>query len=381
MQPYPKLKLNFSLAPKTQACVYLDNKVSPLNIEHNGPFALNKNGDLICLNNRHAFISKNNGDDWQKFEIFKDKSHLSITNSHSIVCCDDGTLVVSFINAEDYHFNWVKKTNKPTKNSYMHHYVVRSKDGGKSWQAPVKIQTGYAAAATSIIKLKSGALVLSAQNLDYQNGRHYSLSFRSEDNGKTWQASNVLDIGGQGHHDGCYEGTLIELEECVWYCIRTNLDYYWHAYSFDDGKTWTSVKPGIEASSSPAMLKRLKNQRLLMVYNTLYPQGAKALGIAEKEQEQIKKSQTDKPQINPSQYPRRAGLFSVAAASWQREELVAIISDDNGVSWSKPKVLAQCSGAWLAYPYIHETQDEEIWVTTMQSELRVKFKQTLFDDV
>ena len=348
MQAYPKLKLNFTLAPKTEHNVHLANGVFPLKMRYNGPFIYNKCAEIICIQNRHALLSKDDGKNWQSYEIFSASQNIYINNSHSLVCCDDGSIVVSFIDANNYHFNWRKKSNSPTKNSYMYHYVVRSEDGGKTWQKPIRIQTGYAAAATTIIQLKSGALLLSAQNMDYENARHFSLAFRSEDRGKSWQASNHLDIGGTGHHDGCYEGTLIELNNRVWYCIRTNLDYFWHAYSMDDGKTWTETTRGIEASSSPAMLKRLSDGRILMVYNTLYPEGKNT-------------------------FARRAGQFSCVAASWQREELVAIISDNDGISWSKPKVLAQCTGAWLSYPYIFEANKNEIWVTTMQSELRIKF--------
>ncbi len=346
MKAYPDLKLNFALAPKTEHAVHLATEVTPLLVDKNGPFIYNKTGEILCVNNRHAFISGDKGNTWQTHEIFSASDNLTINNSHNLVCCDDGSIIVSFIDINNYHFNWRKKSNSPTKNSYMYHYVIRSEDGGKTWQKPIRIQQGYAAAATTIIQLKSGALLLSAQNMNYDHARHFSLTFRSEDQGKTWQASNHLDIGGTGHHDGCYEGTLVELNDRVWYCIRTNLDYFWHAYSMDDGKTWTETTRGIEASSSPAMLKRLSDGRLLMVYNTLYPEGKDT-------------------------FARRAGQFSCAAASWQREELVAIVSVDDGVSWSKPKVLAQCKGAWLSYPYIFEANQNEVWITTMQSELRI----------
>lgn len=208
------------------------------------------------------------------------------------------------------------------------------------------IQTGYAAAATTIIQLSSGEIILSAQNLDYQEARHYSLTARSLDDGLSWQLSNKLDVGGRGHHGGCFEGTLVELKDRVWLCIRTNLDYFWNAYSYDQGKTWTHLEPGMEASTSPSMLKRLQSGRILMVYNTLYPNGM-------------------------FEYPRRSGLFSEVPASWHREELAIIFSEDEGLTWTQPYVIAKCSGAWLSYPYVFEVTAGRIWVTTMQSELRV----------
>lgn len=347
MHEYPQINLEFSKAPKTEHSVYLAEGVQPLQIEHNGPFIHNQNGQLLCVNHKSAYLSNDQGKTWQEFVLFAQDQDFSASNSHSLLCCADGTIVLSFIDMANCHFNWKKSSNSPTKNSFLHHYIVRSEDGGKTWQEPILLQKGYAAAATTLIELSSGTLIASAQNMDYAQARHYSLSFRSEDKGLSWQASNHLDIGGRGHHGGCYEGTLVELKDCVWFCIRTNLDYFWHAYSYDDGVTWTHIRPGIEASSSPAMLKRLANGQLLMVFNTLYPQGK-------------------------NEFARISGLFSEVKASWFREELAIMFSDDDGKTWSEPKVIAQCKGAWLAYPYVHQMDENRLWITTMQSELRVE---------
>lgn len=353
------ISLDFSQAPQTDHPVYLHKNAEPLNIKFNGPFARNKEGQLICVEDQTAYLSADDGKNWQAFSIFDNNSPLRITDSHSIICTQAGVIIVSFVNVANMHFNWHSKTNKPTKNTFLYHYVVKSEDGGRTWNSAQKIQSGYAATATTLIELKSGAILLSAQNLDYDEARHYSLSFRSEDQGKTWQASNKLDIGGRGHHGGCYEGSLVELKDRVWFCIRTNLDCFWNAYSYDDGKTWTETQTGIEASSSPAMLKRLDSGNILMVYNLLYPL--------------LNKRYLESNQKN---YPRRGGLFSEKAASWQREEMAASISTDEGKSWSKPTIIAKCEGAWLSYPYVFEAKPGEIWITTMQSQLKINVSET-----
>ncbi|WP_319381270.1 sialidase family protein [Thiomicrorhabdus sp.] len=350
MKKHPEIQLNFDLAPQTDAAVFLNEAVHPLQIEHNGPFVRNRQGELICVKDKTAYLSGDNGQSWQAFKLFSTDLNLSAANSCSLLCTSQGTIILSFIDSGNLHFKWRKQSNAPTRNSVLFHYIVRSEDGGRSWQKPILLQKGYAAAATTLIQLKSGALIASAQNLDYQEARHYSLTFRSEDDGKIWQASNKLDIGGRGHHAGCYEGTLAELEDRVWFCLRTNLDYFWHAYSYDDGKTWTHIQPGIEASSSPAMLKRLASGKLIMLYNTLYPKG------------------TD-------HFKRISGQFSEVAASWHREELSLIYSDDDGRSWSAPLLLARCRNAWLSYPYVFETSPGIIWITTMQSELRIQLRE------
>lgn len=346
---WPDLKLDFSLSPKTEAKVELAPGVLPLDVPHVGPFVRTSEGHLLCVSNQTAYLSTSPGH-WQPFVLFND-SQFSVNNSHSLLCTAQGVLILSFINTAQRHFNWRKRTNLPTKNCFAHHYMVRSEDGGRTWQAPTLLQKGYAAVTSSIIQLKSGQIVVAAQNLDYQAGRHYSLSFQSDDEGLTWQASNKLDIGGQGHHAGCYEGTLVELKDGrVWFCLRTNRDYFWHAYSDNQGLNWTQIQPGLVASSSPAMLKRTASGRLMMVYNPLTP-------------------------IDETKLVRRGGQFSEVAASWYRAALVVIFSDDDGATWTAPFVLAHCAKSWLAYPHIFEVSDGVFWVTTMQSQLKIQFNE------
>ncbi|WP_028486504.1 sialidase family protein [Thiomicrorhabdus chilensis] len=344
---HDSIRLGFKLAPKTEAPVYLQDHTRVLDFEVLGPFVRNHCGQIVGVHQNHAYLSDDEGQNWQACPIF-DSEAFSFDDSRSLICLSSGVMILSFCNTANRHFNWRRKTNRPTHNTFLYHWVTRSFDGGRTWEAPQKVQQGYAAAMTTMIELGSGEVVMSAQNLDYQNGRHYALSFVSKDEGESWQASNRIDIGGQGHHAGCYEGTLVELKDGrVWYCIRTNLDWFWHAFSNDGGRSWIHMEPGLPASSSPAMLTRLHSGRLMLTYNALYKQGE-------------------------TQAPRRSGLFSEVAASWQREELSVRFSDNDGESWSQPVVVAACKGAWLSYPLVFEVEPGRIWLTTLQSELKIE---------
>lgn len=347
---HPEVELDFRLAPKTDSKLWLHPKVEVLDTAFIGPYIRNRMGEIVTVEDQSAWISNDEGKSWVERALFN-SDEWSVYDNHSLCVTKKGTIVLSFPEMVGYHFEWVKAQNIPSKNTTLSTWVVRSEDGGQSWQAPILIQKGYGAATTTIIQLKTGELVMSAQNLDYDQARHFSLTFVSSDDGLTWQASNKLDIGGRGHHGGCYEGSLIELNDGrVWYLIRTNKDWFWHAYSTDQGRTWDSVKPGLEASSSPGMLTRLNSGRIMLVFNTLYPEGE-------------------------SKFTRQSGQFSEIEASWFREELSVIFSGDDGLTWTKPTVLAQCKKAWLAYPYVFEQMDGVIWVTTMQSRLKIKFKE------
>lgn len=353
MHAYPDIQLDFKLAPKTDATVFLNPKVEPLSMEQTGPFVRNAKGELVCIEGRQAFISADEGETWQAVPLFSQEG-FDVQDTHSLCTTQSGVLVLGFLNMGKVHFNWVNKTNKPTKNTFLALWTVRSLDGGHSWEAPVCVQTGYCGATTTLIQLSSGELLLAAQNLDYENGRHYSLTYRSEDEGISWQPSNLIDIGGQGHHDGCYEGTLVELQDKrVWYLIRTNRDWFWNAFSEDQGRTWTQLEKGMPASSSPGMLCRLKSGHLMLAYNQLYAQGQ-------------------------SETRRVSGQFSEREASWQREELSVRFSRDDGKTWTAPEVIAQCDGAWLSYSYLFEVVPGVIWLTTMQSHLKLCVRESDF---
>jgi len=346
MKAHPEIDLNFSHAPETDATVYLADNVSPLAIEKSGPFVRNARNELVFVEGRSAFLSKDEGQTWQDYPLF-DSDDFLIQDTRSFWATESGVLVCGFINLAKEHLKWVKKTNLPTKNSFLALWTVRSLDGGLTWQAPVQVQGGYCGATTTMIQLSSGELVMSAQALNYAEGRHYSLTYQSNDEGHTWQASNHIDIGGQGHHDGCFEGTLVETADGrVWYLLRTNLDYFWSAFSEDKGMTWTQMNKSAPSSSSPAMFHRLQSGRLMLVYNQLY-------------------------KVGETEAPRRSGLSSKAAASWQREELSIAFSDDDGRSWQMPEVIASCEGAWLSYPYVFEPEAGVVWITTLQSGLKV----------
>jgi len=56
----------------------------------------------------------------------------------------------------------------------------------------------------------------------------------------------------------------------------------------------------------------------------------------------------------------------------RREELFVSFSEDEGISWTKPFVIARNPGARVAYPYVFERVPGELWITTMQGCLRAR---------
>ena len=215
----------------------------------------------------------------------------------------------------------------------------------------------WTGAVRDMIQTKDGRVIFTAMKMRHDPGRHSVLTYWSDDDGKSWKASNLIDLGGRGHHGGVTEPTLTELKDgSVWLLIRTNWGQFWSGYSHDGGRFWRVIQPsGIPASSAPGLLKRTASGRLLLLWNRPLPEGK------------------DKWPLSGGD-----GLWSDAPVSNHREELSLAFSDDEGKSWTKPVVIARQSGKWIAYPYAFEYRPGEFWITTMQGGLRIRLREKDF---
>ncbi|SIN88325.1 BNR repeat-like domain-containing protein [Sulfurivirga caldicuralii] len=333
--------LNFSQAPQTSAPLLLHPAVQWEAALPLGPFATHA-GSIWAIESGQ--VHHWDGKQWQHWPLAL--QDVRPATDAALAVLPDGKLLYAFMDQAQSHFRWLKHLGRASRNTRSPIYLVRSEDEGKSWSAPQLIQDGYSGSVRSMVVLESGRVVLSSQYLLPQQGRYVSLTYYSDDGGHHWQASNWLDAGGRGHHDGAIEGYLLPLKDGrLWYLLRTNWDRFWNAYSQDAGATWTHTKIGLPASSSPGALLRLQDGRIVLAYN---PVG-------------------DNP-------PRRAGAFSQRAASWYRAELCLRISADEGTSWSAPVTVARCDDAWLSYPHLVEPEKGRIWLTTMHSGLRLNMK-------
>src|SRR5690606_29785709 len=128
-----------------------------------------------------------------------------------------------------------------------------------------------------IIETSDGSIVFTSMIMRHNPGHHTVLTYTSKDEGKTWTASNIIDLSGTGNHSGVMESTLAQLKDGrLWMLLRTNWGNFWQTFSDDDGLTWKEVAPtDIDASSSPGLLRRLQSGRLALVWNRLFPEGKK----------------------------------------------------------------------------------------------------------
>ena len=327
---------------------WLDPRCRPLPFSLPGPFVVLGDDRLLMVREGAALTSADDGATWSEPRPIPGlESSGALDNTGSLLRTRGGMVVLVYMDQADFHFGWDPERGEPSPDSRCDVWAIRSLDDGERWQDHQRLLCGYCGAIQNIVETRAGDLVVPMQNMVPCPGRNVQYTYRSTDQGVSWTRSNVLDLGGHGHHDGGFEGTVAELSDGrLLMLLRTNLDCFWEAVSTDGGRFWRELRPSaLDASSAPGCLLRLADGRLALAWNRLYPEGQSA-------------------------FPRRDDpRFHETLASWQRDELSLAFSADDGRSWTEPVVLARepgisAQGRYLSYPALLERRPGELWITT-----------------
>ncbi|RAJ93110.1 BNR repeat protein [Larkinella arboricola] len=323
-----------------------------------GPFVRLADGGILTVHKTKSLISQDEGKTWTEYPIFSDPEKFEISDERALIRTKKGAIILAFMNLKERsEWNWQKEI-ADWPGAILPTYAVRSLDGGKTWEKAQKLHDEWTGAIRDMIETKDGSVVFTSMMMLHNPGRHSVLTYTSKNEGKSWTRSTIIDLGGTGHHGGVTEATLEQLKDGrLWLLLRTNWGRFWEAYSKDDGINWSGFNPTkINASSAPGLIKRLQSGRLVLVWNTQFPQGR-------------------------TEYKLSGGdnQWSEIAASNHRDELAIAFSDDEGKSWSKTVVIAEKGKQpRLSYPYVFEQKPGILWITTMQGELRVKLEEKNF---
>jgi len=345
---------------------WLNPRCTVLPIDKEGPFVELSDGSLMTIEGNATIRSSDDGKTWSEPRTISEEPSPGRPGGGGLLLkTQDGVIVYVYMDMETYKWAWDNAKREAAEDVRLDVWAIRSLDEGKTWIDRQRIFEGYCGALINIIQTKSGHIVVPIQLLIRNPSRHATHTYVSADNGKTWERSNIIDLGGHGHHDGAMEATLVELQdEKLLMFLRTNWDSFWVAYSKDCGLSWRHIQPsGIDASSAPGYLARLASGRIVLVWNRLYPEEKNGYPREE------------------SDYPRRGGDCNLSQdmASWHREELSITFAKDDGKRWVESVVIARDKGG-LSYPYIFERRPGEIWVTTrFQGKLRVSLRESDFN--
>jgi len=313
-----------------------------LGMDKKGPFAALPDGRLLTMDAKGLSTSYDDGKTWAEFIPAAHGQDPVEPASYYLMDTTAGTLVMVYLDltSKGRCFNWDAQTGEPKNDCCLELYSIRSLDGGKTWFDRQRLLDGYNANFFGFIRTRSGRLVVVAEHLLSNPGRWVVCSFVSDNDGQSWRRSNLIDLGGHGHHDGATEPTVAELSDGrLMMYIRTNLGFFWEAFSTDGGRYWRTIQQSrVDASSSPGHLVRLRSGRLILVWNRRDPEDIVW------------------PLIRPDEQ------YSEFPASWHREELSIAITENDGKTWSRPIVIARLKGGQLSYPYVFERRDGELWV-------------------
>lgn len=345
----------------------LDPRLTHLPSDKLGPFVKLSDGSIMAIDSDATFVSADGGVTWSDPRPLTGalEKNIKVSNERALFRTKDGSIIAAFMNLNERNWTWENELHD-APGAILPTYVMRSTDEGITWKNVQKLHDAWTGAIRDMIQTTDGRIVFTAMKMLHDPGRHTVLTYSSNDDGQTWRASNLIDLGGKGHHGGVTEPSLTELKDGrLWMLIRTNWGEFWSAYSYDGGKFWRTIQPsGIPASSAPPMLRRLASGRLVLIWNRKFPDGKTEWELSGGD-----------------------GLWSETPVSNFREELSIAWSQDDGKTWTKPEVIAhnressaKGSKRWLSYPYLFEVNPGELWLTTMQGGLRAKLYERDFAD-
>jgi hypothetical protein len=211
---------------------------------------------------------------------------------HFFLLCDANTGILRAREATDD-----RPAVEPIARQRLDVWHVRSSAQRTQWSTPRQIWKGRAGDPQSVTQLSNGRLLLPLSyfvNRSWRDrgeglaaftymGQFDTSALYSDDGGKTWQQSSTVLRTATPNLSayGAVEPVVVELKDGrVWMLLRTQLSRFWESFSDDEGTTWSPAQPTeILSSDSPAGFVRLKDGRLLLLWNNAqrypYAQGAR----------------------------------------------------------------------------------------------------------
>ena len=356
----PRLLVLLLLALAARAEIVLQEKVTPLPFPHQGPFVRTGDGAILGVDAAGTLVSRDEGATWASRPILP-RERFEASGERALLRTRSGVILYAFLNRRELAFRWDDAKGGPQDGCRLPVYLVRSADDGATWAEPVLLQDGWCGAVRQMIQLRGGRVVLVCQQARANPGRHVTINYLSDDDGRSWRASDTIDLGEAGNyrdpvtglrattHGGGLEGTVLERtggDLLLWLRVPHGC---FHGSTSRDGQKWTVPAPTmIQSSDSPGTMVRLASGRVALVWNR-YRDPVRKLA--------------------------------------RREALSLAFSENDGVTWSPPQVIAMKplpegakdgSAHWVSYPYVFEVSPGRLWISTMQGGLSAQLNEADF---
>ena len=120
----------------------LHPKASALPHTHQGPFVTTADGGVLCIDNKNALRSTDEGRTWTSTPLFADPTKFSISNERALLRTREGVIISAWMNGVEKKtpkgWHWGEASVQWTE-FILPTYTCRSTDDGKTWEAPVKL--------------------------------------------------------------------------------------------------------------------------------------------------------------------------------------------------------------------------------------------------
>lgn len=182
--------------------LWLHPKCAPLPTDTLGPFVTLGDGSIFAVDAANALVSRDEGNTWEASPLFATGQEFSVSNERALMRTRSGVLIVAFMNMREEDWRWNSERHDADPGTRLPNYVMRSLDEGKTWTDLQKLHDDWTGCVRNMIQTRDGRVVFTSMRLLNNPGRHAVLTYSSTDDGTTWKASNLIDLGGNGHHDG-----------------------------------------------------------------------------------------------------------------------------------------------------------------------------------
>ena len=181
----------------------------------------------------------------------------------------DGTILLAYSIASNYDSTGLKFNGSRRDRVFDGVYLVRSKDGGKTWTKPARSEPihkfyeagGVVSPYGKIVQMKDGTVLMAVYFEFFADMAHKSYLFQSHDGGLTWGEPSLM-----GKH---YNETAITMlpNGDILAAVRSEKGGHLSiTRSTDRGKTFQTPEQLTEDLEHPADLIVLKDGRVLLTF-------------------------------------------------------------------------------------------------------------------
>ncbi|MFB3904612.1 MAG: sialidase family protein [Acidobacteriota bacterium] len=205
-------------------------------------------------------FSSDGGLNWTPARVIQD---LPRTSDFDPAFIADGARTWLFFSAGRHsRYPFVRNEKEEVGPASFKTWYRVSGDGGQSWSGP-RTAGEKVFCRSNGIRLSSGELLLPIYRVPSSGG-----VLKSSDGGRTWQ-----DFGQVMTETGGGEPAIAELGEGrIMMVLRTRDGFLWRAFSGDRGETWSAPEnSGLTAAASSHSLLRCRNGNLVLAHNDSQP--------------------------------------------------------------------------------------------------------------